>query len=371
MKCSGCGREANRKERVASSGRCPACGLVFVFDPYDVPVTDFAFADAMRVVSSDGRLRWGVEHLYYEICRRLDHRRRRSASWMLMLIGIVAMLAGALLAGAVGVRFHWFGQFDDVRVVFGGVARLGAIVGACGVTSVLGSWWLWRNFRTPLAPLAPRAFDAMWSRWVSLRPPPRGVIVRRQAPTGPYRAVEPDVGDYSFDRAVICDRARTVDLLLANNFHFEQSCAVLSVNGYPGHAFETVRKMLMRNRRLRVCVLHDATVDGCTLAHRLAQDPGWFAGRTGADAVSIVDVGVGTREAKTLRGLYQAATTGRAAPAALLSSAQRRLLGRYALELAAVRPESVLRATFRALTALPRPIDDDVFEPDFDVDDFG
>ena len=60
----------------------------------------------------------------------------------------------------------------------------------------------------------------------------------RGTPT-PKRTFDSDIADYSFDRAVICDRARTADLLIANNFHFENNCAVLSVDGYPPHAFET------------------------------------------------------------------------------------------------------------------------------------
>ena len=84
---------------------------------------------------------------------------------------------------------------------------------------------------------------------------PRGP---RRAP-GPPPKLEPDVADYSFDRAVICDRARTVDLLLANNFHFENNCAVLSVEGYPQRVFETVRTMLKRNPQLRL------TIAGCSV----------------------------------------------------------------------------------------------------------
>ena len=107
--------------------------------------------------------------------------------------------------------------------------------------------------------------------WERAHGKPPGLIVRpsAQAPSRPRRVLESDLADYSFDRAVICDRARTVDLLLANNFHFENNCAVLSIDGYPPGPFETVRTMLKRNPKLQVFALHDATVEGCTLAHRL------------------------------------------------------------------------------------------------------
>src|SRR5204863_2586986 len=129
--------------------------------------------------------------------------------------------------------------------------------------------------------------DAMWSAWrAALHDHPKGLIVRKEPAPRP-RAAEPDIPLYSFDRAVICDRARTVDLLLANNFHFENNCAVLSVEGYPPGPFATVRTMLQRNPRLQVYALHDATFAGCVLARRLTSDPAWFQGQ-----VRVLDVGL-------------------------------------------------------------------------------
>src|SRR5204863_3046139 len=129
-------------------------------------------------------------------------------------------------------------------------------------------------------------FERLWERWCSVHGTPAGVIVRKPQPDHPA-AAEPDLADYSFDRAVICDRARTVDLLLANNFHFENNCAVLSIDGYPPGPFETVRAMLKRNPGLQVFALHDATETGCRLAHRLATETAWFAGQA-----RVVDVGL-------------------------------------------------------------------------------
>ena len=103
-------------------------------------------------------------------------------------------------------------------------------------------------------------FDGLWQKWHQ----------RARQPARPHRAQvearaandrrKADLGDYSFDRAVICDRARTVDLLIANNFHFENNCAILSIGGYPKGPFELVRTMLKRNPKLQVFALHDASV---------------------------------------------------------------------------------------------------------------
>ena len=136
---------------------------------------------------------------------------------------------------------------------------------------------------------------------------------------------------------MICDRERTADILLANNFHFENNCAVLSVDGYPEAQFETVRAMLKRNPRLRVFALHDATPKGCRLAHTLATDSDWFAGQ-----VPVTDVGLRPRQAQAFRGLS-------ASDAAWLSA--------QSLELAVIRPEQVLKRLYKALN---RKDDDDV-----------
>jgi hypothetical protein len=148
---------------------------------------------------------------------------------------------------------------------------------ALAVMIVIGSGIMELTRRPVFASLDSSRFERLYARWEAEHGPPPGVIKRRPAAESTPE-VEADVGDYSFDRAVICDRARTVDLLLANNFHFENNCAILSVDGYPQGPFETVRSMLKRNPRLAVYALHDATPAGCRLARTLAQDPAWFAG---------------------------------------------------------------------------------------------
>ena len=52
---------------------------------------------------------------------------------------------------------------------------------------------------------------------------------------------------YSFDRAIICDKPKIAQFLIRNNFHFENNCAVLSIDGYPQSIFNTVMEMLQRN----------------------------------------------------------------------------------------------------------------------------
>ncbi|NET53278.1 MAG: hypothetical protein F6K09_32825, partial [Merismopedia sp. SIO2A8] len=97
---------------------------------------------------------------------------------------------------------------------------------------------------------------------------------------------------YSFDRLVVCDRTAIAQMLIANNFHFEYNCAVLSITGYPQSIFSTVLEMVRRNRSLTVYALHDASPSGISLVNNLRTSPNWF----GDGSVNIYDLGLLPRQ---------------------------------------------------------------------------
>ena len=107
---------------------------------------------------------------------------------------------------------------------------------------------------------------------------------------------EPDLTSYSFDRALVTDHADTAAMLVANNFHFENNCAVLSVDGYPEGVADTVLTMLRRNPELKVYALHDASSEGCSLPLSLREER-WFPD----PAINVIDLGLRPRHAKTMR----------------------------------------------------------------------
>jgi hypothetical protein len=319
MKCLRCGNDSKYKER--TGGRCPQCHREFAFEPQSGGLmTDAAFQGAIDAVSAQGRIRWGVEHLYYEVCRRYRRKKMPPAGciWVCAVIAaialIIALVGASILAGAVAIL---------------------AGVGALAV-------YFHRQQKTVSVP--DWQFNGMWDRWLKVHGTPPGLIVRQEQPAVRSRPVEPDLGDYSFDRAVICDRARTVDLLLANNFHFENNCAVLSIGGYPHGPFETVRLMLKRNPRLQVFVLHDASVAGCKTAFHLVNDPNWFPRHT-----KIVDVGLRPSHAKPFNGLLMESGRGPIPPGEGITQEEAVWLSQYTLDLAAIKPEQVLKRLFRAI----------------------
>ena len=315
MICIRCQSDVTFPER-KDTRSCPKCGGRFAFEPRANDLfTDKAFQNAIDNVSAQGQVKWGVEHLYYELRRK----RKSSVTKTFIILFSVAVVAFA--------GFVW----PETLILLVPIL-LAVIVAALR--------------RMSFSALPRGDFERMWDHWGVVHGKPKGVIARKpQDESKPVRAPEPDIGDYSFDRAVICDRARTVDLLLANNFHFENNCAVLSVGGYPRQAFETVRRMLRRNPRLEVFVLHDITPEGCRLAHRLANDPEWFKGM----GIRIVDVGLRPVHAKPFEGLYEDAR--REIPSGGgISPEEAKWLSRHSLELAVIRPEQIVKRLFRSMS---------------------
>lgn len=112
--------------------------------------------------------------------------------------------------------------------------------------------------------------------------------------------ISSDISAYSFDRAVICDSAAIAQLLIANNFHLENNCAVLSITGYPQSIFTTVMQMLSRNPNLKVYALHNASPRGVSLVYTLRSSPHWFQNTS----IVIYDLGLLPRQLFARRNLF-------------------------------------------------------------------
>ena len=337
MKCCHCEADSIYSQW-KDTRRCTKCGRKFVFFPRDGdPFSDVAFQKAIAAVSAEGRVHWGVEHLYYALDRRYAKASERQKFVAFLSLLGVAVAVVAACATFVGPYLIPLGLALAVMIVIGG-----------GILEL--------TRRTVFANLDRSRFERLYARWEAEHGPPPGVIKRRPGPQATAE-VEADVSDYSFDRAVICDRARTVDLLLANNFHFENNCAILSVDGYPQGPFETVRSMLKRNPRLAVYALHDATPAGCRLARTLAQDPAWFAGQT-----VVIDVGLRPMQAAAIQGPFLPGSERDVGTEPGLSAWEATWLAKHRLELAVISPEQVVKRLFRAINQPPteRPNADNV-----------
>lgn len=318
MKCLRCSHDSKYSER--AGGRCPRCKGQFAFEPRTGDLlTDRAFAAAIDAVSAKDSLFFNPAHLYYEVCRRVARRNNFGNSFLALSI---LLTMGGIFLSLVTESHLW---------------PFALPVLAAGI------FFRVRPVRFATVRMPRERFDKLLAKWTRAHGPPAKMITRPEmAPLPPELAA--DIGEFSFDRAVICDRAGTVDLLLANNFHFENNCAVLAADGYPKPVFSLVKKMLGQNPRLEVYALHDATPAGCRLAFELANSADWFQ-----PTVTIVDVGLRPNQAAALRGLWLAAAERVPAGAAIRES-EATWLSSYRLELAAVRPEQVLKRMYRAIT---------------------
>lgn len=323
MKCIKCQTDSKYSER--SSGACHACNARFAFEPKSGDLfTDPAFAAAIARVSAHDAVRFTKANLYYEYARA----RRKAASKK--AIFVVASILVCIVGAIVTARSE-----SIVPLVIAVVVAL--TIGVLGYTAK----------QRPTPELTRPTFDSMLSKWQVAHGTP-AKLVHRIAPaprSGPKKSVPAELTTYSFDRAVICDHAETVDLLLANNFHFENNCAILSVTRYPEAVFVPVLEMLRRNPKIEIYALHDASTQGHDLARQLASSPEWFRG-----IGRVTDVGILVRHAMKMRGLWRALPPPRPAAFGDLSAEENAWLSRYALELAAIRPEQVIKRLFRAMT---------------------
>jgi hypothetical protein len=337
MKCIHCWTDSTLRER--TDRRCPKCHNRFAFEPTSDPhkVTDVQFRNAIDRVSGGEKVLFTERQLWYEFNRR----------WMKP--GFWRSPYGALpFAGA---STSLLPAVAGLGALILPVALLGLAVGL-GAAAVLSRM---ANQRAPLPPRPPRVpFDAFerqyLRRWREVNGDVAGLLpVREVAAPALPRAVPADVAAFSFDRVVVTDRWETAQMLVANRFHFEHNCAVLSRDGYPDGIAGTVKEMLRRNPRLTVFALHDASPGGCLLPLTL-REPEWFPD----PAVRIVDLGLRPETARRLGvpALAGAPTQPPPRLAELLPAEDLAWLARgHTAELAALRPAQVLRAAYQGIVA--------------------
>jgi hypothetical protein len=341
MKCINCQTDNNLKDRTANSGRCKQCNHRFAFEPTTmtgVKITDPMFAKAIADISVNNTLFFTPKQLFY----LLDKRSRPKSEMFDTLPGYIYTNIGCgifllilifLILPGWSIDFIWgmfvinsyllLGTFNASRSsqypykkrlkfaknlqIWGGIVLVFGIgvsllsnsfplflaSSAVGMLSIYGGTRkvdkkpaISQEFTIDL-----NQFQGWLNTWTEINsmttkllPPPRALNANT--------AVSPDVSAYSFDRLVVCDRPEIAQFLIANNFHFENNCAVLSITGYPQNIFDTTMEMLRRNPDLKVYALHDCTPRGIGLVDRLRTSPNWFSN----SSAIIIDIGILPRQ---------------------------------------------------------------------------
>ncbi len=407
MKCIRCNTDNKLQDRTTNTGRCKNCNHPFAFEPTTSEqqgLTDPLFARALADLSANDTLYFTQTQLRYMLNRRLGNKFGSSgrASFILgvALLGPAACL-GFLpdidrnfltISMGVAVSITAVGYATsrslvnppDSRATAARTLRiLGAVILGAGVFSLLGR----NDFAVFLADIllgvgaiflanqdleperlflgrsskvTPEQLATWLDRWNTINPGAKMLGAPRAAVVQPGD----DVTAYSFDRVVVCESATIAQLLIANNFHFENNCAVVSVGGYPPGLFETVMTMLRRNPELKVYALHDASPRGVRLAHDLRTGRQWFPD----PAITIFDVGLTPRQVLGNTNAYvetlpELAGAARALPLPVRIALQPAELtwleaGNF-VALESLSPQAILQALNRAINLSRIPNVDD------------
>ena len=384
MKCIQCVTDNKLKDRTANQGRCKKCNHPFVFEPQQTPrfkPTDLLFAKAIADISAKNTLFFTAKQFVYFLDKRLEIKNFSPAVsklgmgllslaatsfigcvtvWQLIetpnsvdTASLASIIASGFIIAVVSAvitnfksvktrsrvrRFNCrYLQFCGVVVLVEGIVfsvvlnsfMLFLISVLLGIPLVFFGWQqlnLQDDLPKPIL-INTQEFQAWIERWTQIN----GSISKLLPPNSEARTalrVNPDVTAYSFDRLVVCDSATIAQFLIANNFHFENNCAVLSITGYPQSIFNTTMEMLRRNPELKVYALHDCSPHGIGLVHRLRTSANWFENSN----IIIFDVGLLPRQVVASKKVFIQASLESAEAAKQLPAAIKADLSTVELE---------------------------------------
>ncbi len=346
MKCIRCNTDNNLKARTANMGRCSSCNHPFAFEPTAMPpytaITDSFFGKVIADLSANNILFFTPRQFYYLLDKRLRSRLSKTdlmtnltggiGGGVFLVVFLTIVIRGVsgmpfeqiipILVGLVFTIGIWATAASSIspylnrrvrqksittlKVMAGLVLLLGVPTGiitkspiVIGSSIVLGigaiilsidrkrrQSKIFDNFLVEKP-----QFEQWLNKWNSINNSPEKILPQPQMTSLPA-APNPEVTAYSFDRVVVCDSPNIAQLLISNNFHFENNCAILSIDRYPQSIFTTTMEMLRRNPELKVYALHDCSPQGLQLIYQLREQEIWFPD----PAIPIIDVGVLPRQ---------------------------------------------------------------------------
>ena len=342
MKCIRCQTDSKYKDR-QSNRSCKQCGENFAFEPKTdrFGVSDGLFQHAIDDVSAKGTLFFTERNLYYEFNRRVMKRQPSQ--------GVVG-----------GVALGFFSVVGSIGFAAVTASFFPLLLGVCGVAGGVAMARMSKT-RAGGSPLPLVTFPDFQERYLSNWFTAHGEIEKllKSAALGPKdppsdTSLPADLSAYSFDRALVTGSREMAAMLVANRFHFENNCAILSLNGYPEHARDTVMSMLRRNPNLTVFTVHSASYAGMRLAGHMREEP-WFPDR----AVRIVDLGLRPQHAVKLKLIAQLESPGANDASGVPSMSAEEvkwLADGYFVDLAALRPGRLMKAIYQGFARANRDL---------------
>ncbi|MBE8998213.1 hypothetical protein [Nostoc sp. UIC 10630] len=349
MKCINCGTDNKLKDRTANQGRCIKCNHTFAFEPTSmssVKITDPFFAKAIADISANNTLFFTPKQLFYLLDSRVKVKSISIfgllfiylffniwvpgfiGSFASLVFGANSWLIASLLFNICFLLYLYKKSISNkininsrqkyarcFQIIGGMIIAVGiyasliiynsfslfVIVVILGMLSI---YWGTRQLgQTKFAQeflFSQNDFQGWLNRWQKINGSILKILPFPREENTPA-TVNPDVTAYSFDRLVVCDSANIAQLLIANNFHFENNCAILSITGYPQSIFDTTMQMLRRNPDLKVYAVHDCNPRGIGLVHNLRSNASWFLN----SEIAIIDIGLTPSQIiATKRGMF-------------------------------------------------------------------
>jgi len=297
MKCIKCGTDNNLRDRRINSYRCKRCQHRFVFESTTingVKITDAMFAKAIADISVNDTLFFTSQQLCYFFGKRFKQKIPRVfyttttsetveqpkngtfwefLGWLIIALGLICSVSTVSIV---------------LFIVFYYLGRIFIYYGRPKVRKIYHQHAHQTSNKAQTYRIDFNNCQSCINQWKAINPIAKMLPPPRHTNENANTTVSPDVSAYSFDRLVVCDRPEIAQFLIANNFHFENNCAVLSVTGYPQSIFDTIMQMLRRNPDLKVYALHDCTPRGIGLVNQLRTSPNWFQN----SSVIIIDIGL-------------------------------------------------------------------------------
>lgn len=404
MKCVRCRTDNNLKERTEAGGRCKNCHHPFVFDPKaGSKFTDIFFNNSIQTISAENTLFFTPKQLWYLIEKRLVKKNNYNLLGCsvvpIIFLGFLIIFSNLVIGINLGREIYlsivllvlilvstWGSQSKECQPkTRRSFARAIQVYGVLIIVTVLVWFVKFSNVTTTAFLLfilgtglgifliyfgmqqlniqhkIPQSLQFKQStiiesliRWertngevTNILPPSRQRTRNRQ--------INSEISSYSFDRVIVCDTAEIAQILIANNFHFEHNCAVLSIDGYPQNIFSTVMEMLRRNSDLKVYAFHNATPAGVSILNQLRNNPNWFLGNN----LIIYDLGLFPRHVFASKNMWilksdESARLARQIPTAVkqtLSADELAWLeAGYYVELESFTPRKLLQVVSQGIT---------------------
>lgn len=278
-------------------------------------------------LSRFGSLRFTREQLYYEVCRTL-----RPPQGLDLKTAAAVFAAGSLPVLALAGK---------QKKALGFVAANAALAG--------GLAWLRKSPHTLETPVSFAAFEKALEIYLKNNPP-GGLLGGEKRE---FEFEQPtDLPLYGLPRVLVCQSAEIAEMLRANYFHMESSCAVLSL-AEAAPLSDVYQKMMKAAEGARVFFLHDASLEA------YAQIPFLREQLNLPDAMRLTILGLRPSHAQRMHLFAERAARNLNADLAaisfLLEDEKRWLEAGWLAKVAAVSPVRILRVLRRLVLGLPAP----------------